>query len=82
MDSKTVTPQPLKNDRTPCDRDRLQCADHALAQVESELHALENGDNDLTYLIEVLRYGVRRAIEANDGQPATHYPPETRNITH
>ena len=81
MARKILTPPP-EIDRTLCDRDRLQCADHALAQVESELHALENGDNDLTYLIEVLRFGVRRAIEANDGQPAAHYATETRNVTH
>jgi hypothetical protein len=48
------------------DRDRLQVADLVLALVEQELHALESGDDDLTYLIEVLRCGVQRALGDSD----------------
>ena len=44
------------------DRDRLQVADLVLALVEDELKALETNDDDLTYLIEVLRFGVQRAL--------------------
>ncbi|WP_417495033.1 hypothetical protein [Maricaulis sp.] len=48
------------------DRDRLQVADLALAFVETELRALDSNDDDLTYLVEVLRYGVQRAMD--DGE--------------
>jgi hypothetical protein len=44
------------------DRDRLQVADLVLGLVEDELRALEANDDDLTYLIEVLRFGVQRAL--------------------
>lgn len=44
------------------DRDRLQVADLVLALVEDELKGLETNDDDLTYLIEVLRFGVQRAL--------------------
>lgn len=44
------------------DRDRLQVADLVLSLVETELKALESNDDDLTYLIEVLRFGVQRAL--------------------
>jgi len=56
--------QPADNDR-----DRLQVADLVLALVENELKSLESNDDDLTYLIEVLRCGVRRAL--NDDESAT-----------
>ncbi|WP_417481210.1 hypothetical protein [Maricaulis sp.] len=48
------------------DRDRLQVADLVLALVEKELQALESQDDDLTYLIEVLRCGVQRALGDSD----------------
>jgi len=51
------------------DHDRLQVADMVLALVEQELHALDSQDDDLTYLIEVLRCGVQRAL--GDGELAT-----------
>lgn len=82
MARKTFPPRPLALDRKVCDRDRLLCADHTLAQVELELQALENGDDDLTYLIEVVRYGVQRAIEASDDRPVTRRETETRRSTH
>lgn len=58
--------QPADNDR-----DRLQVADLVLALVENELKSLESHDDDLTYLIEVLRYGVRRALD-DDESATTH----------
>tara|TARA_R110002072_G_scaffold81857_13_gene187113 strand:- start:5352 stop:5603 length:252 start_codon:yes stop_codon:yes gene_type:complete len=52
------------------DRDRLQVADLVLALVETELKALESNDDDLTYLVEVLRCGVRRALADDDSATA------------
>ncbi|SDM17288.1 hypothetical protein [Maricaulis salignorans] len=54
------------------DRDRLQVADLVLAFVETELRALESNDDDLTYLVEVLRCGVRRAMDDDESSAARH----------
>ena len=54
------------------DRDRLQVADLVLALVEQELRALESHDDDLTYLIEVLRCGVQRALVDDESTAVQH----------
>ena len=46
------------------DRDRLIVADQALEVAEAELAKLGCDENDLAYLMEVLRLGVRHALSA------------------
>ena len=43
------------------DRDRLQRAEHALDQAHREITALDFDAEDLKYLMEIIRLGVRRA---------------------
>lgn len=64
------------------DRDRLQVADLVLALVEDELKALESNDDDLTYLIEVLRFGVQRALFESADLPERLSRVEANGKTH
>ncbi|MGK0266109.1 MAG: hypothetical protein ACI82N_000353 [Maricaulis sp.] len=64
------------------DRDRLQVADLVLALVEDELKALESNDDDLTYLIEVLRFGVQRALFESADMPDRLSRVEAHGKTH
>ena len=64
------------------DRDRLQVADLVLALVEDELKSLETNDDDLTYLIEVLRFGVQRALFKSAELPDRLSRVDLRGKTH
>jgi hypothetical protein len=64
------------------DRDRLQVADLVLALVEDELKALETDDDELSYLIEVLRFGVQRAMFESADLPEGISPVEVPESTH
>ena len=51
------------------DADRLKLADQALALVQEEINGLDFDGDDLSYLMEVLRLGVQRAMSANEATP-------------
>ena len=52
------------------DRERLRIADEALELAESNLRSLGSDKDDLAYLMEVLRVGVREALyEAGESAP-------------
>lgn len=52
------------------DRERLRIADEALELAETNLRSLGSDKDDLAYLMEVLRVGVREALyEAGEAPP-------------
>lgn len=51
------------------DAERLKLADQALALVEAEINELDFDGDDLSYLMEILRLGVQRALTANEESP-------------
>jgi hypothetical protein len=57
----------IKVHDTRSDKDRLYAVDQALSIVQSELRALEHDEDELSYLMEVLRLGVRRALHDDLG---------------
>ncbi|WP_300530169.1 hypothetical protein [Maricaulis sp.] len=53
------------------DRDRLARAEQALDQAHREITALDFDAEDLKYLMEIIRLGVRRARVATSEIPIT-----------
>jgi membrane-bound inhibitor of C-type lysozyme len=51
------------------DRQRLQTADKSLAFVEQELAELDCDRDDLTYLMEVMRHILHRALAEQETVP-------------
>jgi hypothetical protein len=52
----------LKKGAPADDRERLRIADEALELAEANLRSLGSDKDDLAYLMEVLRVGVREAL--------------------
>lgn len=50
------------------DVERLRSADQALALIEDDIRGLELDGDDLAYLMDVLRLGVQRALDASQDQ--------------
>jgi hypothetical protein len=64
-----MTQKPDNELRIPrTDKDHLSVAEEALSIVETELRALDRDNDDLAYLAEVLRLGVRRALHGDGHQ--------------
>ena len=53
------------------DRDRLARAEQALDKAHTEIRALDFDAEDLKYLMEIIRLGVRRARVASSELPMT-----------
>lgn len=70
------------NQTSQADLQRLYIADKTLAILEAELAKLECNGDDLTYLMEVLRHGIRQAIGNLDDDPALYVSSQDNSHTH
>jgi len=70
------------NQASQADLQRLYIADKTLAILEAELAKLECNGDDLTYLMEVLRHGIRQAIGNLDDDPALYVSSQDNSHTH
>lgn len=82
MTYKPTTNSSNRNPRGRSDADRLRSADQALALIEDDIRGLTADGDDLAYLIDVLRVGVQRALDANSKAHSEIRVPVLSESTH
>jgi len=82
MSYDMMEPDSESDQATQDDLQRLQIADKTLAILEMELAKLECDGTDLTYLMEVLRLGVRQAIGSLDDNATLYVTTQDSSHTH